>query len=83
MSASETPIAPRPRRVIAPRWWPLLLTAQDAAAYLGMAVSSLYMLRESDSRFPETVRIPGRTGRFYRREDLRDYVRALRAAKEE
>jgi predicted DNA-binding transcriptional regulator AlpA len=66
-----------------PQHFGLLLPAKKAALYLGVSVSTFYVLRASVG-FPEQVPVPNRTGGakpYYSREELRVWVRSLRAAK--
>lgn len=58
----------------------LLLPPSRAAIYLGVSVSTFYLLRHT-AGFPATVEVPGRVAgasrSYYRRADLRAWVRGL------
>jgi hypothetical protein len=70
-----------PAKASAPlAFFPLLLTQQAAARYLGISGALFYEAAEADPSFPQPVLVPSRKGRSrrkYRREDLRTWVRGL------
>lgn len=59
--------------------WPALLTQDEAAAYLGIGITSLKGLRASEQI--NSVRIAGAIR--YRKTDLDDYIAGLAIAKGE
>jgi predicted DNA-binding transcriptional regulator AlpA len=74
----------KPRRP-APQEQPfgLLLSPSRAALYLGVSVSAFYVLRHTEG-FPAPIDLPGRVAGsarpYFRRDDLRAWVRGLRVA---
>lgn len=76
MSARQ-PKAPEPQQHFG-----LLLSSKRAALYLGVSTSEFQLLRHAEG-FPAPVPVPGRGAdsvtRRYRREDLRDWTRSLKA----
>lgn len=78
MAAVAVPIGLKAERT--PEQFALLLTRDGAARYVGVATSTLYEIEAADPTFPAPVHVPGTRTLWFRREDLRAWVRSLKAA---